>query len=122
MLGPGGVFSDNGLTGATFQMVNHGVVSLAAFLLIGLVELRTGTDALKSLGGLANRRPVASTVFLLTALFALAVPGSSVFISELYILIGAFAGAAAAGRRRLARDRAGRHVHAALVLGDRARG
>jgi NADH-quinone oxidoreductase subunit M len=90
VLGPGGVFSDNGLTGATFQMVNHGVVSLAAFLLIGLVELRTGTDALKSLGGLANRRPVASTVFLLAALFALAVPGSSVFISELYILIGAF--------------------------------
>ena len=41
VLGPGGVFSDNGLTGATFQMVNHGVVSLAAFLLIGLVELRT---------------------------------------------------------------------------------
>jgi NADH-quinone oxidoreductase subunit M len=90
VLGPGGVFSDNGLTGATFQMVNHGVDSLAAFLLIGLVELRTGTDALKSLGGLANRRPVASTVFLLAALFALAVPGSSVFISELYILIGAF--------------------------------
>lgn len=89
-LGPGGVFSSNGLTGAEFQMVNHGVVSLAAFLLIGLVEARTGTDALRSLGGLANRRPVLSTVFLIAALFALAVPGSSVFVSEIYILIGAF--------------------------------
>jgi NADH-quinone oxidoreductase subunit M len=89
-LGPGGVFSSNGLSGAEFQMVNHGVVSLAAFLLIGLVEARTGTDALRSLGGLANRRPVLSTVFLVTALFALAVPGSSVFVSEIYILIGAF--------------------------------
>ena len=36
-------------------MVNHGVVSLAAFLLIGLVELRCGTDAFGCLGGLANR-------------------------------------------------------------------
>ena len=97
-LGAGGAFSDNGLSGATFQMVNHGVVSLAAFLLIGLLELRTGTDVLALLGGLANRRPVASTVFLIAALFALAVPGSSVFVSELYILIGAFQESGAAGR------------------------
>jgi NADH-quinone oxidoreductase subunit M len=89
-LGAGGAFSDTGLRGAEFQMVNHGLVSLAAFLLIGVIELRTGTDALRSLGGLANRRPVASTVFLIAALFALAVPGSSAFVSELYILIGAF--------------------------------
>jgi NADH-quinone oxidoreductase subunit M len=89
-LGPGGAFNDNGLTGATFQMVNHGVVSLAAFLLIGILELRYGTDVLAQLGGLANRRPAASTVFLIAALFALAVPGSCVFVSELYILIGAF--------------------------------
>jgi NADH-quinone oxidoreductase subunit M len=90
-LGVGGTFSDTGLRGAEFQMVNHGLVSIAAFLLIGLLELRTGTDALRSLGGLANRRPVLSTVFLIAALFALAVPGSSVFVSELFILIGAFA-------------------------------
>jgi NADH-quinone oxidoreductase subunit M len=90
-------FDADGRTGAIFQMVNHGVVSLAAFLLIGLVELRTGTDALRSLGGLANRRPVASTVFLIAALWALAVPGSSVFVSELYILLGAFRQAALLG-------------------------
>jgi NADH-quinone oxidoreductase subunit M len=89
-LGAGGVFSGNGYTGAVFQMVNHGVVSLAAFLLIGLVELRCGTDVFRLLGGLANGRPVMSTVLLVAALFALAVPGSSVFVSELYILIGAF--------------------------------
>jgi NADH-quinone oxidoreductase subunit M len=40
---------------------------------------------------LANRRPVLSTVLLIAALYALAVPGSSVFVSEIYILIGAFA-------------------------------
>jgi NADH-quinone oxidoreductase subunit M len=87
-----GIFAINadGRTGAIFQMVNHGVVSLAAFLLIGLVELRVGTDAFRFLGGLANRRPVMSTVLLIAALYALAVPGSSVFVSEIYILIGAF--------------------------------
>jgi NADH-quinone oxidoreductase subunit M len=83
-------FNVNGSTGATFQMVNHGVVSLAAFLLIGIVEARTGTDLFASLGGLANGRPMFSTVFLIAALWALAVPGSSVFVSELYVLIGAF--------------------------------
>jgi NADH-quinone oxidoreductase subunit M len=83
-------FNSNGVTGAIFQMVNHGVVSLAAFLLIGLIELRAGTDRFRVLGGLANGRPVLSTVFLIAALWALAVPGSSIFVSELYILIGAF--------------------------------
>ncbi len=83
-------FNSNGVTGAIFQMVNHGVVSLAAFLLIGLVELRAGTDRFRVLGGLANGRPVLSTVFLIAALWALAVPGSSIFVSEIYILIGAF--------------------------------
>jgi NADH-quinone oxidoreductase subunit M len=84
------VFNTNGVTGAIFQMVNHGVVSLAAFLLIGLVELRAGTDGFRLLGGLSNRRPLMSTVLLIAALWALAVPGSSIFVSELYILIGAF--------------------------------
>jgi NADH-quinone oxidoreductase subunit M len=87
-----GIFALNadGFTGATFQMVNHGVASLAAFLLIGLVELRTGTDLFRWLGGLANRRAALSTVFLFATMFALAVPGSSTFVSELYILLGAF--------------------------------
>jgi NADH-quinone oxidoreductase subunit M len=83
-------FNANGVTGAILQMVNHGVVSLAAFLLIGLVELRAGSDGFRVLGGLSNKRPVMSTVLLIAALWALAVPGSGVFVSELYILIGAF--------------------------------
>jgi NADH-quinone oxidoreductase subunit M len=87
----------NGSTGAIFQMVNHGVVSLAAFLLIGIVEARTGTDLFASLGGLANGPPMLSTVSLIAALWALAVPGSSVFVSELYILVGAYQQAALLG-------------------------
>ncbi len=83
-------FNANGSTGAIFQMVNHGLVSLAAFLLIGLIELRAGKDGFQWLGGLANNRPRFSTVLLFSTMFMLAVPGSSVFVSELYILIGAF--------------------------------
>ena len=87
-----GIFALNsdGRTGAIFQMVNHGVVSLAAFLLVGLVELRTGTDSFARLKGLANSRPIFSTVLLMAALWTLAVPGSSAFVSELYVLLGAF--------------------------------
>jgi NADH-quinone oxidoreductase subunit M len=87
-----GIFALNsdGRTGAIFQMVNHGVVSLAAFLLVGLVELRAGTDSFARLKGLANSRPIFSTVLLMAALWTLAVPGSSAFVSELYVLIGAF--------------------------------
>jgi NADH-quinone oxidoreductase subunit M len=84
------VFNENGVTGAILQMVNHGIVSLAAFLLIGLVELRTGTDGFRFLGGLSNRRPLMSTILLIATLWVLAVPGSSIFVSELYILLGAF--------------------------------
>jgi NADH-quinone oxidoreductase subunit M len=84
------VFNQNGVTGAILQMVNHGIVSLAAFLLIGLVELRAGTDGFRLLGGLSNKRPLMSTVLLIAALWVLAVPGSSMFVSELYILLGAF--------------------------------
>jgi NADH-quinone oxidoreductase subunit M len=83
-------FNANGSTGAIFQMVNHGLVSLAAFLVIGLIELRAGGDGFRWLGGLANGRPRFSTVLLFSTMFMLAVPGSSVFVSELYILIGAF--------------------------------
>jgi NADH-quinone oxidoreductase subunit M len=97
------VFNQNGVTGAILQMVNHGIVSLAAFLLIGVVELRAGTDGFRLLGGLSNKRPLMSTVLLIAALWVLAVPGSSMFVSELYILVGAFqqqavlGGAAACG-------------------------
>ena len=55
-----GIFAlnSNGSTGAIFQMVNHGLVSLAAFLVIGLIELRAGKRRL-SLAGRPGQRPPA---------------------------------------------------------------
>ncbi len=87
-----GIFllSDRGATGATFQMVNHALVSAALFLIAGWLETQAGSGSFKSLGGLARGRPVLATVSLVVGMAALAVPGSSVFASEFLILLGAF--------------------------------
>jgi len=87
-----GIFllSDRGATGATFQMVNHALVSAALFLLAGWLEVKVGSGSFKHLGGLARRRPILATVALVLGMATLAVPGSSVFASELLILLGAF--------------------------------
>ncbi|MGI9116459.1 MAG: complex I subunit 4 family protein [Gaiellales bacterium] len=87
-----GVFllNDRGATGATFQMVNHALVSAALFLLAGWLETQAGSGSFARLGGLARNRPVLATTSLILGMAALAVPGSSVFASEFLILLGAF--------------------------------
>ena len=87
-----GVFllDSRGATGATFQMVNHALVSAALFLLAGWLETQAGSGSFKHLGGLARSRPVLATTALILGMAALAVPGSSVFASVFLILLGAF--------------------------------
>lgn len=86
-LGDGGA---QALAGSYMQTINHGLISAALFLLIGLVELRVGTSVFARLGGLATGRPVLATIMLVVTLCALAVPGSNAFAGELLILAGAF--------------------------------
>ena len=87
-----GIFSldDIGSTGSVLQMVNHGLVSAALFLLAGAVERRTATGDLTRLGGMARGRPALATVLMATGIIALAVPGSSLFAGEFAILAGVF--------------------------------
>jgi NADH-quinone oxidoreductase subunit M len=88
-----GIFSldPKGAQGAIFQMVNHGVVVAALFLIIGALALRAGGNELLSrMGGIALRAPVLAALFLIVALATLAMPGSGNFVAELYILFGAF--------------------------------
>jgi NADH-quinone oxidoreductase subunit M len=87
-----GVFAANdaGLDGAVLQMVNHGLVSTALFLLAGSIERRTLTGDFASLGGMARGRPALATVLMTTGIIALAVPGSSQFAGEFLILLGVF--------------------------------
>ena len=114
-----GIFAlnDQGATGAAFQMVNHGLLSAALFLLAGWMSHTTGQDAFARLGGLARGRPVLATVVIIVGVAALAVPGSSAFASEFLVLLGAFEAKARRRRDRVARGGARGHVHAALDLG-----
>jgi NADH-quinone oxidoreductase subunit M len=88
-----GIFSldPKGAQGAVFQMVNHGIVTAALFLIIAVLAARAGGNELLSrMGGLAFRAPVLAALFLIVALATLAMPGSGNFIGELYILFGIF--------------------------------
>jgi NADH-quinone oxidoreductase subunit M len=87
-----GVFAVNdlGLDGSVLQMVNHGLVSTALFLLAGMVERRTLTGDLTRIGGMARGRPALATMLMTTGVIALAVPLSSAFAGEFLILAGVF--------------------------------
>ena len=83
--------NDSGLSGAVLQMINHGLISAALFLLAGTIERRTATGELVLLGGMARGRPVLATLLITTGVIALAVPGSSAFAAEFLVLNGIFA-------------------------------
>ena len=87
-----GLFSGGelALSGSVLQMVNHGLVSTALFLLAGAIETRTSTGVLKRLGGMARGRPIFATLLVTIGVISLAVPGSNAFAGELMILAGAF--------------------------------
>ena len=88
-----GIFSldPKGAQGALFQMVNHGIVTAALFLILGVLAARAGgSDLLSRMGGLAMRAPELAALFLVTAFATLAMPGSGNFVGELYILFGIF--------------------------------
>jgi len=86
-----GVFAvnDSGLSGALLQMITHGLISAALFLLAGAVERRAATGE-HGLLGMARGRPALATVLITTGVIALAVPGSSAFAGEFLILNGIF--------------------------------
>jgi NADH-quinone oxidoreductase subunit M len=82
--------NDLGRTGAVLQMVNHGLISAALFLLAGTIERRTATGDFDRLGGMARGRPALATLLLTIGVIALAVPGSTAFAGEFLILAGVF--------------------------------
>ncbi|MDQ3066438.1 MAG: NADH-quinone oxidoreductase subunit M [Actinomycetota bacterium] len=87
-----GLFSLNelGINGAILQSIAHGLVSATLFLLAGMLELRTGTSAFATLGGMARGRPLLATLLMITGVVALAVPGSVAFAGEFLILAGVY--------------------------------
>jgi NADH-quinone oxidoreductase subunit M len=88
-----GIFSlrPEGAQGALLQMVNHGLVVVPLFLIIGLLAARAGgSEDVRDMGGIAFRAPVLAALFLIVAFATLAMPGSANFVGEFYILLGTF--------------------------------
>ena len=87
-----GIFSLNqqGQQGAVLQMVNHGIIVPALFLLVGWVAARAGTRDRTRIRDLAPRMPVLAGVFLLVTLAALGLPGLNSFVGEFMTLLGAW--------------------------------
>jgi NADH-quinone oxidoreductase subunit M len=84
-------FEGKGAQGAVLQMVNHGLVVVVLFLIIGVLVRRAGgAESLAEMGGIAFRAPVLAALFLLATFATLAMPGSPNFVGEVLILFGAF--------------------------------
>jgi len=87
-----GLFAGNeqGVQGAMFQMVSHGIISAALFLCVGVVYDRMHTREIAAYGGLVHRMPVYATVFLLFTMANIGLPGTSGFVGEFLTMLGAF--------------------------------
>jgi NADH-quinone oxidoreductase subunit M len=87
-----GIFTLNrsGVEGAILQMLNHGIISAALFLCVGMIYERTHTREIKDYGGVAKIAPVYSTLLALFCLAAMGTPGLNSFVGEFLIIGGAF--------------------------------
>lgn len=87
-----GLFSLNqqGIDGAMFQMLSHGIVSAALFLCVGVVYDRLHTRDLGRYGGLVNNMPRYAVVFMVFTLASVGLPSTSGFVGEFLTLLGAF--------------------------------
>lgn len=78
------------LSGASLQMVSHGVVTAMLFLIVGAVQSRTGTREMSSMYGLLHSYPRLSALFLLGAFASMGLPGLAHFPAEFQIFLGGF--------------------------------
>jgi NADH-quinone oxidoreductase subunit M len=87
-----GIFTFNvqGISGALFQMLSHGIVSGALFLCVGVVYDRMHTREIARYGGLADRMPSYAFTFLVFTMASIGIPGTSGFIGEFLVIIGSF--------------------------------
>ena len=87
-----GIFTiqQQGIEGSIIQMISHGLVSAALFLCVGVVYDRMHSRLINTYGGIVTIIPKYSVLFMLFTLAALGLPGTSGFIGEFLILMGAF--------------------------------
>jgi NADH-quinone oxidoreductase subunit M len=87
-----GIFAANqqGVQGAIFQMLSHGLVSSALFLCVGVIYDRLHTREIDAYGGLVNNMPKYAVAFLIFTMANVGLPGTSGFVGEFLTMLGAF--------------------------------
>ncbi len=83
-------FNEEGISGAIFQMISHGLISSALFLCIGMLYNRTNTLNIAKYGGVAETMPLFALMFVVFSLAAIGLPGTSGFASEFLCILGVF--------------------------------
>ena len=83
-------FNKQGSEGSIFQMISHGLISAALFLCVGVIYDRLHSRMISTYGGIVNYLPKYSFLFIVFALAGLGLPGTSGFLGEFLVLIGAF--------------------------------
>ncbi|HSM38148.1 MAG TPA: NADH-quinone oxidoreductase subunit M [Candidatus Limnocylindrales bacterium] len=84
------VFNEQGLSGAVFQMVSHGITTGALFLLVGVIYERTHDRMIAHMGGLNAKLPHYAALFGLFTFASIGLPGLSGFVGEFLVVLGAF--------------------------------
>ncbi len=84
------VFNEQGLSGAVFQMISHGITTGALFLLVGVIYERTHDRMIAHMGGLNARLPRYAALFGLFTFASIGLPGLSGFVGEFLVVLGAF--------------------------------
>ncbi len=83
-------FTELGMQGALYQMLNHGVTTGALFLLVGFIYERRHTRAITEFGGIANVMPIYATIFIITTMASIGLPFLNGFVGEFLIMVGMF--------------------------------
>jgi NADH-quinone oxidoreductase subunit M len=79
-----------GVEGAIFTMLSHGIVSAALFLIVGVIYDRMHTREIDAYGGLVDRMPKYAIIFMLFMMASVGLPGTSGFVGEILVLVGVF--------------------------------
>ncbi|MET0753545.1 MAG: NADH-quinone oxidoreductase subunit M, partial [Pyrinomonadaceae bacterium] len=81
-------FTEQGMQGAVYQMLNHGVSTGALFLLVGFIYERRHTRQITDFGGIANVMPIYATIFVITTMSSIGLPFLNGFVGEFLIMLG----------------------------------
>jgi len=84
------IFNAQGIEGGIIQMVSHGFISGAMFLSVGVMYERLHSRQIRDCGGVANKMPIFAAFMMLFALANVGLPGTSGFVGELLVILGAF--------------------------------